>query len=86
MLLTLLLRRWCPVARLRWLGLAVRRLADRPAVLRPVPLLVGDFVCFIDELEQRRAGWKPLAPRYEAGALTKYAKLVGSASEGAVTN
>jgi dihydroxy-acid dehydratase len=38
------------------------------------------------ELERRAAGWKPHPPRYESGALAKYAKLAGSASEGAVTN
>ena len=38
-----------------------------------------------DELERRAAGWKPPPPRYETGALAKFARLVGSASEGAVT-
>jgi dihydroxy-acid dehydratase len=37
------------------------------------------------ELERRRSSWKPPAPRYESGALAKYARLVSSASEGAVT-
>jgi dihydroxy-acid dehydratase len=37
------------------------------------------------ELERRRAGWKAPDPRYTSGALAKYAKLVGSASKGAVT-
>ncbi len=36
------------------------------------------------ELERRLAGWKPLAPRYTSGVLAKYAKLVGSAAQGAV--
>lgn len=36
-------------------------------------------------MEKRAAGWKPQPPRYPTGALAKYAKLVGSASEGAVT-
>ncbi len=36
-------------------------------------------------IEERVAGWKPKPPRYPVGALAKYAKLVGSASEGAVT-
>jgi dihydroxy-acid dehydratase len=36
------------------------------------------------ELQRRRAGWKPLPPRYETGVLAKYAKLVGSAAQGAV--
>jgi len=38
-----------------------------------------------DELERRRASWKPLEPRYTTGVLGKYAKLVGSAAQGAVT-
>jgi dihydroxy-acid dehydratase len=36
-------------------------------------------------LEARRARWAPPAPRYQTGALAKYAKLVGSASGGART-
>jgi dihydroxy-acid dehydratase len=36
------------------------------------------------ELEARRQGWRPLPPRYDRGVLAKYAKLVGSASRGAV--
>ncbi len=38
------------------------------------------------ELERRRAEWKAPEPRYKRGVLAKYAKLVGSASEGAVTD
>ncbi|MGZ8392672.1 MAG: dihydroxy-acid dehydratase [Gemmatimonadales bacterium] len=38
------------------------------------------------ELTRRRAAWKPPAPRYSAGVLYKYAKLVSSASLGAVTD
>jgi len=37
------------------------------------------------ELERRRAGWKPLAPRYTTGALAKYARLVTGAERGAIT-
>ena len=37
------------------------------------------------ELEARRANWAPLPPRYTRGVLAKYAKLVHSASEGAIT-
>jgi len=36
------------------------------------------------ELERRRAEWKPLPQRFDYGVLGKYAKLVGSAAEGAV--
>ncbi|MDP9433906.1 MAG: dihydroxy-acid dehydratase [Actinomycetota bacterium] len=44
-----------------------------------------DLLVDADELERRRAGWKPLEPRYTTGVLGKYAKLVGSAAQGAVT-
>jgi dihydroxy-acid dehydratase len=47
---------------------------------RTLDLLVDEA-----ELTRRRAGWTPPAPRYTTGVLAKYAKLVGSASEGAVT-
>ncbi len=39
-----------------------------------------------DELERRRGAWAPPAPRYTAGVLHKYARLVSSASLGAVTD
>lgn len=38
------------------------------------------------ELKQRRAAWKRPKPRYTRGVLAKYAKLVSSASTGAVTD
>jgi dihydroxy-acid dehydratase len=38
-----------------------------------------------DELAARLADWSPPEPRYRTGALAKYAALVSSASEGAVT-
>ncbi len=44
-----------------------------------------DLVVDAAELEHRRAGWKAPEPRYTSGALAKYARLVGSASRGAVT-
>ena len=42
----------------------------------------------VDEatMAQRRQGWKPKDPRYTSGFLAKYAKLVQSASRGAITN
>ena len=39
-----------------------------------------------DVLARRRAAWQPPPPRYTAGVLHKYAKLVSSASLGAVTD
>ncbi|MBX3616205.1 dihydroxy-acid dehydratase [Nitrosomonas sp.] len=38
-----------------------------------------------DVLAQRRAAWQPPQPRYTRGVLSKYAKLVSSASAGAIT-
>jgi dihydroxy-acid dehydratase len=52
---------------------------DAPA--RLLHLHVSD-----EELEQRRANWQPLKPRYTTGVLAKYAKLVSSSSVGAVTD
>jgi dihydroxy-acid dehydratase len=42
----------------------------------------------VDEagLAERRAAWKAPPPRYQSGALAKYARLVSSASVGAVTS
>ncbi|WP_025041293.1 dihydroxy-acid dehydratase [Nitrosospira briensis] len=39
-----------------------------------------------EELSRRRAEWKPPHPRYTRGVLAKYAKLVSSASRGAITD
>jgi dihydroxy-acid dehydratase len=47
---------------------------------RRIDLVVEDA-----ELDRRRAEWSAPSPRYAGGALAKYAKLVGSASKGAVT-
>jgi len=38
------------------------------------------------DLESRRADWKARKPLVTRGALAKYARLVGSASKGAVTD
>jgi dihydroxy-acid dehydratase len=50
------------------------------AVKRLITLDIGP-----DELEQRHRRWSPRTGRALHGALLKYARLVGSASEGAVT-
>ncbi len=46
---------------------------------RSLDLLVDE-----DELARRRQDWTPPPPRYTSGVLAKYAKLVGSAAQGAV--
>jgi dihydroxy-acid dehydratase len=40
----------------------------------------------VADIEARRKGWTPPKPVYTTGAFAKYAKLVASASEGAVTS
>jgi dihydroxy-acid dehydratase len=51
---------------------------DVPA--RSLDVLVDD-----ETLETRRKQWHPHDARYPTGALAKYARLVGSAANGAVT-
>ncbi|PXW26954.1 dihydroxy-acid dehydratase [Nocardia sp. 348MFTsu5.1] len=48
---------------------------------RTLDLLVDD-----EEIELRKQDWKPLDHKYQRGVLSKYAKLVRSASVGAVTH
>ncbi len=48
---------------------------------RRMDLLIDD-----NEFEKRRQAWKPRPPRHRAGALAKYARLVGQAPGGAVTH
>jgi dihydroxy-acid dehydratase len=38
------------------------------------------------EMDKRRGSWSAPPPRYTTGVMAKYARLVSSASEGAVTN
>ena len=38
------------------------------------------------DLAERRAAWRPPEPRYKRGVLSKYAKLVSTASRGAITD
>jgi len=39
-----------------------------------------------EDLQLRRAIWRPRAPRYTRGVLAKYARVVSSSSLGAVTD
>jgi dihydroxy-acid dehydratase len=78
-------------------GLCIGHVAPEAAVGGPIALVEdGDIVRLDmsartldlmvddDELERRRAQWKPLPARFDYGVLGKYAKLVGSAANGAV--
>ncbi|MBI3323588.1 MAG: dihydroxy-acid dehydratase, partial [Candidatus Omnitrophica bacterium] len=79
-------------------GLMAGHVAPEASVGGPIALLRdGDPISFdisarrLDlhvssaELTRRRAAWRPPAPRYTSGVMAKYAHLVSSASEGAVT-
>jgi len=50
-------------------------------VANKINVLIGE-----DEYNNRLASYTPPPPRETRGVLAKYAKLVGSASEGAVTD
>jgi dihydroxy-acid dehydratase len=77
-------------------GLMVGHVAPEAATGGPIGLIRNDDIITLDvrarrldvdaNLDERRAQWKPPAPRYVTGVIAKYAKLVSSASEGAVTN
>jgi len=80
-------------------GLMIGHVAPEAALGGPIALVEeGDTVTIdvdrraldldVDEntLAERRARWTEPAPRYETGVMAKYAALVSSASEGAVTN
>jgi len=47
---------------------------------------VLDVILSNEEIKLRKEKWKPLAPKYKKGVLAKYAKLVSSASIGAITD
>ena len=80
-------------------GLVVGHVAPEAALGGPIALVrEGDSIT-IDaacrelrinvadrELATRRDAWRAPAPRYTAGVLAKYARLVSSSSRGAVTD
>jgi dihydroxy-acid dehydratase len=80
-------------------GLMIGHVAPEAAVGGPIALVEeGDMITVdvdahelnleVDEatLAARRARWSPPPPRYTTGVMAKYAALVSSASEGAITN
>jgi dihydroxy-acid dehydratase len=76
-------------------GFMIGHVAPEAALGGPIALIRDGDEIVIDvdrrridvtaELEQRRKGWSPPAPHYTSGVLAKYASIVASASEGAVT-
>ncbi len=57
---------------------------DGDRIRLDVALGTLDLLADDEELAERAVGWAPLPPRYTRGVLAKYARLVGSASTGAV--
>jgi dihydroxy-acid dehydratase len=76
-------------------GFMVGHIAPEAARGGPIALLREGDAIFIDastrelrtdaDLAARRSSWRPPAPKVTRGALAKFARLVGSAAEGAVT-
>ncbi len=58
--------------------------ADGDRIVLDVPHRRLDLLVGAAELADRQAGWKPRESRYPTGAIGKYARLVGSAAQGAV--
>jgi dihydroxy-acid dehydratase len=77
-------------------GLMVGHVAPEAAHGGPIAFVRNGDVITLDvrarrldvdaNLEERRKLWKAPAPRYATGVMAKYAKLVQSASEGAITS
>jgi dihydroxy-acid dehydratase len=80
-------------------GFVVGHVTPEAAVGGPIALLKNGDIITIDadrqqvnvklseaELRKRAKAWKPPRTRYKRGVLAKYARLVSSASEGAVTD
>ncbi|MBZ5516960.1 MAG: dihydroxy-acid dehydratase, partial [Acidobacteriia bacterium] len=79
-------------------GLMIGHVAPEAARGGPIAALAEGDIVVIDvnarrldvelsdaEIRRRLAGWKEPEPRYKSGVFAKYAALVSSASEGAVT-
>ena len=79
-------------------GASIGHIAPEAAACGPIGLVEdGDMITMNvetrelsvnvsdDEIRSRRQEWQSPRPNYETGVMAKYAKLVGSASKGAVT-
>ena len=80
-------------------GFCIGHVGPEAAVGGPIGLLKDGDIIEIDavegtlnhqlseeELEKRRAVWKPRETDYQSGVIWKYAQTVGAAREGAVTH
>ena len=67
-------------------GGAIGLVEERDRIRVDIPARTLDLLVDPDELARRRSTRSARPERYPVGVLAKYARLVGSASEGAVTN
>ncbi len=80
-------------------GFCIGHVSPEAAVGGPIGLIQDGDIVHIDagagtlgvdlsdeELERRRKNWKPRKTNYNSGVIQKYAALVGSARDGAVTH
>ncbi|MGB0025213.1 MAG: dihydroxy-acid dehydratase, partial [Nitrososphaeraceae archaeon] len=80
-------------------GLMVGHVAPEAMIGGPIALVKDNDQIDIDvakgkidllvsktELDKRKKKWKPIKPHYTKGVLAKYASMVSSATEGAVTS
>ncbi|MGH3451662.1 MAG: dihydroxy-acid dehydratase [Haloechinothrix sp.] len=65
-------------------GGPIALVADGDRIRLDLPSRTLDLLVDDEELASRRAAWQPRPPRYTTGVLAKFAKLVGSAADGAV--
>ncbi len=66
-------------------GGTIALLREGDIITLDIPARRLDVKLTEEELAGRRSVWQPLPAKYTSGVLAKYAKLVSSASEGAVT-
>jgi len=66
-------------------GGPIAALREGDVVIFDVPSRRLDVELSDAQLAERLSGWQPPTPRYTTGVMAKYAKLVSSAAQGAVT-
>lgn len=67
-------------------GGAIGLIQEGDKIVIDIENRVLDVILSDEEIKLRKEKWKPLASKYKKGVLAKYAKLVSSASIGAITD
>jgi dihydroxy-acid dehydratase len=66
-------------------GGPIAALREGDTIVFDIPNRRLDVELTSDEIAKRLKAWTPPAPRYKTGVMAKYAQLVSSAANGAVT-